>query len=315
MVPQAMPIERVILVTRPTRLEDLQRRFITLEQARFYLDRAGQSLDSLEREHARFSEALNRVRSGIPDDLTVQPVPREMISSFPFQPTDLVVTIGPDGLVANTVKYALETPIIAVNPDPDGIEGVLCGTEPDEFKKVLNRLLNGDAKLQSLTLAIAKASDGQTLLAVNDFFIGRKDHVSARYRIEIGDIAEHQSSSGIIISTGVGSTGWMRSILTGAFGTAQAWDDTRQVEPNILSMPWDTSELAYFVREPFPSVGFGTELVSGRLAERGMIVTSEMPQGGVIFSDGIAADAIDFHSGLKVIIGVAARSGILVSSS
>ena len=315
MVPKVIPIDRVILVTRPTRLEDLQHRFVTLEQARFYLDRAGQSLDVLEREHARFSEALNRVRSGIPDDLTVQPVPREMISSFPFQSSDLVVTIGPDGLVANTVKYALETPIIAVNPDPDGIEGVLCRTEPDEFKKVLSRLLNKDVELQSLTLAIAKASDGQTLLAVNDFFIGRKDHISARYRIEIDDISEHQSSSGIIVSTGVGSTGWMRSVLTGAFSTARVWDDTQKVESTPSSMPWDTTELAYFVREPFPSVGFGIQLISGRLTKRGMVVTSEMPHGGVIFSDGIAEDAIDFHSGLRVTVGVAAQNGILVGGS
>jgi NAD kinase len=128
-----------------------------------------------------------------------------------------VVTIGPDGLVANTVKYALGIPIIAVNPDPDTIEGVLCRTEPGDFGMYWSRAAGRRGTDSGVTLAEAATSDGQKLLAVNDLFIGRRDHVSARYRIEAEGKSEHHSSSGIVISTGVGSTGWMRSILQGAY--------------------------------------------------------------------------------------------------
>lgn len=309
-----MQRERLVIVTRETRLEALKQRFVTLEQARFYLDRAGQDLGPLEREHQRFSQALDTVRSAVPDDLPVQMVGRELVSSFPFRESDTVATIGPDGLVANTVKYALGIPIITVNPDPDTIEGILCRTEPEEFGQVLRRVLAERAEIQAMTLAEAATSDGQRLLAVNDLFIGRRDHVSARYRIEIDARAEHHSSSGIVVSTGVGSTGWMRSILQGAFRTAKAWGVPDLPEAASISpLGWDTQSLAYFVREPFPSVGLGTELTTGQIPTGGQLVlTSEMAQAGVIFSDGVIQDAIDFHSGITAEIRISPHQGIIV---
>ena len=309
-----MQRERLIIVTRETRLEELKHRFVTLEQARFYLDRAGQEIEPLEREHQRFNRAVEAVRSAVPEDLPVQVVRREMVNSFPFRESDLVVTIGPDGLVANTVKYALGIPIIAVNPDPDTIEGILCRIEPGDFGHVLKQSLAGRAGMRAMTLAEASTSDGQKLLAVNDLFIGRRDHVSARYRIEIEGMAEQHSSNGIVISTGVGSTGWMRSILQGAYRTASIWGVPQvPAEPGIGQMAWDTDALFYFVREPFPSVGLGTELTTGKIPNgTSLAVTSEMAQAGVIFSDGISQDAIEFHSGLTVQINVSASCGLIV---
>ena len=306
--------ERLVIVTRETRLEELKQRFVTLEQARFYLDRAGQDIGPLEREHHRFDGAVNVVRAAVPEHLPVQMVRREMISSFPFRDSDIVVTIGPDGLVANTVKYALGIPIIAVNPDPDTIEGVLCRVEPGAVSHVLKQLLAERAEMQAMTLAEATTSDGQRLLAVNDLFIGRRDHVSARYRLEIDGRAEHHSSSGIVISTGVGSTGWMRSILQGAYRTARAWGGPEVPdEPAISSMAWDTDALAWFVREPFPAVGLGSDLTTGQIPNgTQLVVTSEMAQAGVIFSDGITQDAIAFHSGLTVRITLSPHYGLIV---
>jgi len=55
-------------------------------------------------------------------------------------------------------------------------------------------------------MARARLNDGQELLALNDLFIGRRTHVSARYALRVGDYVEDQSSSGIIVSTGAGST-------------------------------------------------------------------------------------------------------------
>ena len=311
-----MKRERLVIVTRETRLEALKQRFVTLEQARFYLNRAGQDLGPLEEEHRRFERAVQAVRSAVPEDLPVQMVPRGVVSSFPFRDSDLVVPIGPDGLVANTVKYALGIPIIAVNPDPDTIEGVLCRTEPGDFGHVLKQTLADRAGQQAVTLAEASTSDGQKLLAVNDLFIGRRDHVSARYLIEAEGRSEHHSSSGIVVSTGVGSTGWMRSIVQGAYRTASVWGASVTIpRSKEARMPWDVDSLFYFVREPFPSVGLGTDLTTGSIPSgSGLSVTSEMAQGGVIFSDGITEDAIAFHSGLTAHITLSARYGLIVES-
>lgn len=148
------------------------------------------------------------------------------------------------------------------------------------------------------------------MLAFNDFFIGAKTHVSARYEIKHGGKAELHSSSGIIVSTGAGSTGWMRSVYTGALaiaeGKARASDAGR--------LPWKTNELLFAVREPFPSKITGTSIVVGKINKKNpLIVKSQMPQNGVIFSDGIEADYVSFNTGETATINVSDRCVNLVT--
>jgi hypothetical protein len=44
-----------------------------------------------------------------------------------------------------------------------------------------------------------------------------------------------------------------------------------------------------------------------------MTITSEMAEHGVIFSDGIEADFLEFNAGTKATIGIAERQGLLVA--
>jgi hypothetical protein len=71
-------------------------------------------------------------------------------------------------------------------------------------------------------MARATLGDGQSLLAFNDLLVGRKTHVSARYHLIMhGRRSEDQSSSGIIVSTDAGFTGWLSSVLNGAAGVVE----------------------------------------------------------------------------------------------
>jgi hypothetical protein len=167
--------------------------------------------------------------------------------------------------------------------------------------------------IKLVTMAKATLNTGQTLHAVNDFFIGQRSHVSARYQISVGGQEERQSSSGIIVSTGLGSTGWLKSVYAG-WATATHCLLGRDVTPvGDGSFPWDARYLHYFVREPYPSRTTQARLVIGKIAEGGrMRVISEMPDNGVVFSDGIEADYLAFNSGTEATIGVAEKQGILV---
>ena len=67
------------------------------------------------------------------------------------------------------------------------------------------------------------------------------------------------------------------------------------------------------MREPFPSKTSETELVFGKVGKKaGLRILSLMPENGVIFSDGIEADFLEFNSGTEAVIGVAERVGCLV---
>jgi hypothetical protein len=116
----------------------------------------------------------------------------------------------------------------------------------------------------------------------------------------------------VIIATGLGSTGWMRSIVTGALAVAAMAVGTR-LESAFAGRPWDDDALEFAVREPFPSRSSQATLLCGRVAaDTRLVMTSLMAEGGVIFSDGIEADYLEFNAGTRVEIAVAERRGQLV---
>ncbi|MCL2590039.1 MAG: hypothetical protein FWD67_03950 [Betaproteobacteria bacterium] len=76
---------------------------------------------------------------------------------------------------------------------------------------------------------------------------------------------------------------------------------------------WDVEYLQFTVREPYPSRTMGASIVFGRIgADRPMRITSYMPENGVIFSDGVENDFLEFRSGAIAEIAVAEKKGRLV---
>jgi hypothetical protein len=122
-------------------------------------------------------------------------------------------------------------------------------------------------------------------VALNEVFVGSRTHQSARYRLAFRGLEERQSSSGVIVSTGTGATGWALSI--------------RRQRRSELDLPAPADDrLAFFVREAFPSVATGTDLTDGAISRgEALAVVSEMNEGGVVFGDGIEADRLDFQWG------------------
>jgi NAD kinase len=296
---------KIVLVTRETRIDELIRRHNTREQAAFYVTSRGDDFSEYEDEDCAFKAALHTIETTLRGLGMVQRLDRNFLPNFLFGPNDLVVVAGQDGLVANTIKYTM-SPIIAVNPLPDRFDGVLLPFQVNEVGKVVTDLLRGRSAQRSITMAEAITNDGQRLLAVNDLFIGPRLPVSVRYELQIDQQRESQSSSGLIVSTGLGSTGWMRSVVTGALAVAG--------QPGVVSaLPWDARELRYAVREPFPSRATGTSLVYGSVGEQQrLVLTSRTAEGAVLFSDGMVDDAIAFGAGTRVEIRVADRRGTLV---
>ena len=305
--------ENVIIVTRKSELDDLVARFNTKAQAKFYLEQAGQSFERIQLAHDKHQQVLTKVRKAVPNTLKSQLIDREMVPRFTFGEADLVVTVGQDGLVSNTAKYLSGQPILAVNPDPDLFDGVLLPFTADNLEEQLYMTLYGTLLAKKVTLAEAQLSNGQTLLAFNDFFIGASSHVSARYTIEIGDREETQSSSGIIVSTGAGSTGWLQSVYAGAAGVIEALGG--QVIPPVNGgrLDWESERLIYSVREPFPSIATQASIVHGDFtADTPLKITSHMASNGVIFSDGVEADYLEFNTGSELIFSTAQNKALLV---
>ncbi len=300
---------KIILVTQKTRLEQLIRRYNTEGQVRFYLEHCGEDFSDYKKEHENYIRSVNSAAEIIEDFGRVQLVDRDNVPRFIFGKKDIVIAIGRDGLVANVLKYLDAQPLIGVNPDPDRWEGVLLPFKTSDLRKLLPEVAAGRCFSKKVTLASAELSDGQKICAVNDLFIGQKTHTSARYEITAGGRSERQSSCGIIISTGLGATGWLRSILAGAAGICGT-------KPSLPEPPrWDQNFLYYTVREPFPTKGEGADIVFGRIEKNSCIrIVSRMPENGVIFSDGIEQDFLEFNSGASAVVRIADKTGNLITS-
>jgi NAD kinase len=305
--------EKIVIVTRKTRLEGLIERFNSRAQAKFYLEHSGGDFADYEREDATYRRAVETVRRSLVDvGLKVQAVDRTLVPTMIFTEGDVIVAVGQDGLVANTAKYVGGQPIVAVNPDPERFEGILLRYAPEGARPAVVALVEGRARMRSVTLAEAALDDGQRLLAFNDLFIGARSHVSARYRIAFGGASEPHSSSGVLVSTGAGSTGWLSSVfaMSGAvarFGGGQPGRSFR--------LEWEDPRLVFVVREPYVSRHSKAGIVAGMIESSGdLVLESQMPSGGVIFSDGVEADALEFNSGARARIHAAARKTRLVSN-
>ena len=303
-------IEKIILVTKKTALEDLILRLNSRAQARFYLEQNGVAFAEYERADEQYHRSVEAVIRQLPRAIKHVRLDRDLLPTYQFGAHDLVVTIGPDGLVINVAKYLDQQPILAINPDPSRIDGVLIPFRVEEAGERVARALRGDLAIKRISMARAQLNDGQTLYAVNDLFIGPRSHGSARYQIEYAGRREQHSSSGLIVSTGAGCTGWLRSVVAGAWQVAQHFGGAAEQAPGPerLALGWDSDRLWFAVREPFVSKTSQASIVFGQLAPgQELVLTSHMPDYGVIFSDGIESDFLAFNSGFIARIGLAER--------
>lgn len=304
--------QKIILVTQKTRLEELVRRYNTPGQTQFYIESHGGDFEDYLAEDKSYKKAVAEASDFLERYGRLQVVDRDYIPSFLFGENDIVVAVGRDGLVANTLKYLSTQKLIGVNPDPKRWDGVLLPFSAGDLEKIVPETAKGIRGVRKVTMAQAKLNDGQSIIGVNDIFIGQRTHASARYTLEIGGAGEAQSSSGIIVSTGLGATGWLKSIIAGACGIDRYCGLREQ--PRVDSgFTWDSRYLYYTVREPYPSVSTGTSLVFGKIEQNTPIrITSQMSMNGVIFSDGIEQDFLEFNSGTTAEVGVCEKTGNLV---
>lgn len=303
---------KIILVVRTTRLEELIVRYNTVEQAKFYIEHLGADFLDYEEEHRQYKVSLRETEMQLREIGRVQLLDREFLTNFMFGPEDTVVVLGQDGLVANTLKYVDGRPVVAVNPDPRRWDGVLLPFRVTDVREIVLETVLRKRQAREITMARVRLNNGQVLYGVNDLFIGHRSHVSARYELALGQQHERQSSSGIIVSTGLGSTGWLTSVLAGAAGISTALG--RPIETDLLKdFRWESDYLYYTVREPFPSRTSTVSLVFGKVTKKEpLTLISQMPENGVIFSDGIEADNLGFNSGTQAVVDVADKKGHLV---
>ena len=286
---------RAVIVHRHTELEELVARHGTKGQAGFFLSTRGRSLEELEERHRANQHALDTVAAAVPADWRSGRVERSDLDRFLFAPDDVVVIVGQDGLVANVAKYLDGQPVIGIDPEPHRNPGVLVTHRAADAAE----LLRTRSIARERAMVVARTDDGQRLLALNEVYVGQPTHQTARYSLRApGADRERQASSGVIVATGTGSTGWCRSTWLERHSTL------------VLPEP-DERRLVWFVREAWPSPGTGTALTQGELAGADLAIDVES-DGLVAFGDGMEEDRLVLTWGQTVTVGVAEQTRRMV---
>jgi NAD kinase len=286
---------RAVLVHRRSELEELIDRHGTRGQVEFFLRTRGRTLAEVQERHDALDQALTRTRAAVPVDWRRGEVERGDLHRFTFDPGDLCLVVGPDGLVANTAKYLDGQPVIGVDPEPGRNPGVLVRHRAERVARLLHAVTGGSAAIEARALVRATLDDGTGLEALNDVFVGHRSHQSARYRLTLPEGGgERQSSSGLVITTGTGATGWATSLARG-----------RADAPPLPASSADT--LAWFVREAWPSPTTGTDHTAGLLAAGARLEVVVESDALVVFGDGLEADRLTATWGQTVSLGVSDR--------
>ncbi|MEU6249544.1 hypothetical protein [Glycomyces sp. NPDC047010] len=286
---------RVVVVSRRSELDELLARHGTRAAADHFLRQRGRDLQEATARHEALEAALTAVDAAVPADWRRGRVDRGDLPRFLFAPEDIVVAVGQDGLVANVAKYLSGQPVIGVDPEPGRNRGVLVCFRAASVAKALRAVAAGTAGARSLTMVAARLDDGQELAGLNEVYAGHAAHQSARYRlVDAAGRGERQSSSGVLVGTGTGATGWTASVA--------AERDRREVLPGP-----EAPSLSWFVREAWPSPATGTALTAGVLGtgeELRLVCESERL---VVFADGVESDHLTATWGQQITIGLADR--------
>ncbi|MEV0318259.1 hypothetical protein ACIBKX_08345 [Streptomyces sp. NPDC050658] len=285
---------RAVLVHRTTEYEELLARHGTHGQAEFFLASRGRSLQEVAERHRRARATLAEVAAAVPERWRQARVERADLDRFLFGPEDVVVVVGQDGLVANAAKYLSGQPVVGIDTEPGRNPGVLVRHRGADAAKLLPAALSPTATVDELTMVEAQSDDTQRLLALNEIYLGPPGHQTARYRLgpdTDGAAAEAQASSGVLVGTGTGATGWLRSL----------W----QQSGSALPLPGPAEpRLIWFVREAWPSPATGTSRVEGVLAGAQRLRVTVESDRLVVFGDGVESDALELTWGQTVRIGI-----------
>jgi NAD kinase len=286
---------RVVLIHRRTELEELVDRHGTRGQVEFFLRTRGRDLAEVQRRHDALEVARRAVQAAIPADWRTGAVERADLSRFLFEPADIVIALGEDGLVANVAKYLDHQPVVGVDPEPGTGPGVLVPHRADDVRSVLVHVAAGTARTVPRTMVACELDDGQQLTALNEIYLGHPSHQSARYRLALPDgRGERQSSSGLLVGTGTGATGWCASVV-------------RERGLHFVLPAPSEPRLAWFVREAWPSPLTGTDCTAGVLDDDQQLEVVVATDALVVFGDGIEADRLSPTWGQRVVLRRADR--------
>ncbi|WCL47717.1 NAD+ kinase [Leptospira sp. GIMC2001] len=141
---------------------------------------------------------------------------REELNSLRLSDFDLIVSLGGDNYFTYVAHQSISTPILGCNSDPDTSVGALLSFSVNQLKQAVQEdwknVVVEEWDLIYTTLHYPSGDVVETFPTISEISIrNNSPDLISRYIVEFQNYSEEQKSSGLLVYTGAGSTGWIAS--------------------------------------------------------------------------------------------------------
>lgn len=282
-----METSKIIIVPKMSKYEwDLHRYNLTHEQLIKKYAQDNIDADRILKSHDRQKESLNSLQKYFHN---FQFVSRENFTRETARNADIIIALGGDNHLQYVSHFIDSTLLMGVNSDTARSEGALTYFTAEDFEKILLKIEKDDFDIEEWQRLECILNGTSISLTTSEYFLGENARkFMSRHILKIGDKEEEQKGSGLLVSTGAGSTGWYDS-------------ECRYLYPDGNIFP-KTSKYARFLNTaPYRGKLNGYSMLEGKL-EEGMELTvySLNDSKGIVTSDSI--EDYDFNIGAKAVI-------------
>ena len=227
------------------------------------------------------------------DDLT-----KETIKNF-----DILISLGGDNHFMYVSNFADNKLLIGINSDPKSSEGALTSFNIETFEAFIPNLISGNYKIEEWT-RLKVELNGKTLwpLITCDLFLGEQERWNmSRHIIKFKGKEEEQKGSGLLVTTGAGSTGWYDSAV-------------RYIKEKGEKISHLDKKGVFLLTEPYKGKLSGCELIHEPFEEGDKVeVDSLNDSKGVISIDSLWV--FNFNRGDKVVFSVSDKPLKVITNS
>jgi NAD kinase len=203
--------DSIVVVAKRSRFERESQNLNLSEEALLArYDAIGESGSRLFGSHVRQREALQICKRELSDEQVVRV--EDLAKRLASGKVHAVIALGGDDFLKLASQFVKDTPVLGVNSDPSFSHGVLLSTHIDQIQQVICALESGHYRIEPWA-RIQLTIDGHELSpALNDVVLGKRDfRQMSRHELEFRGERIIQRSSGILVASGAGSTGWFSS--------------------------------------------------------------------------------------------------------
>lgn len=230
--------------------------------------------EKLTEKHLKTVEKVKALVS----DRKFSVVRADKLQESDFDNIELVITIGGDGAFIRAANFIKNQLILGINSEPEYSEGALKSLMENELE-ILKDILAGKFRLIKRERAEVKRNGIKIPHLAMEVYVGSFSQFhTSRYVLKFKNQEEEQRSSGVLITTGSGSTAWYKS-------------------SGGLPFSFSEKKLKFIVREPyFGERLFKPKILHGEILQGEKIeFKSTRYKGGVVALD--ANITQDFNTG------------------